>query len=136
MQFRKYIPQRHFQHILFLPIIYLMIAPLVVLDIFVEIYHRICFPLYGLPYVRRRSYIKIDRHRLSYLNWYEKINCAYCGYANGLLHYVSVIAAETERYWCGIKHQTDPNFIPPEHHKEFLPYGDGEAFREFVKKKN
>jgi hypothetical protein len=53
----------------------------------------------------------------------------YCGYANGLLHYASAIAGETEKYFCGIKHQSDPNFIEPPHHKNFVKYGDEEAFR-------
>jgi len=33
----------------------------------------------------------------------ERINCAYCGYANGLVNYVSVIVAETERLGNTIK---------------------------------
>jgi len=83
--------------------------------------------------IKRNKYIKIDRHKLKYLNWFEKLNCIYCGYANGFLHYASVIAAETEKYWCGIKHSKDKNFIPPNHHKDFLEYGDGEAFRRLKK---
>jgi len=59
----------------------------------------------------------------------------YCGYGNGLLHYTSVIAAQTEKYWCSIKHKTDPTFIPPEHHKDFLEYGDEKQYRAFIDKK-
>ena len=95
-----------------------------------EIYHRICFHLYGIKYVKRGEYIRIDRQRLPYLAWWDKINCAYCSYANGLAHYLTVIAAETEKYWCGIKQQEGGGFKPPAHHAEFVPYGDKQAFEE------
>jgi len=127
MKFKKY-PERIWRHLISMPVIYFMIIPLVLFDICLEIYHQICFRLYKIPIVRRSQYIKIDRHKLKYLTRWEKLNCAYCGYANGLMHYASVIAGETEKYWCGIKHQKDPNFIPPEHHKDFLEYGDEESY--------
>ena len=117
------------------PFIYGMIVPAVFLDASIEIYHRIAFALYQLPYVRRSDYIRIDRHRLSYLPWYDKINCTYCGYVNGLFAYAVKIAGETEKYWCAIKHKNVPNFIEPEYQKDFLPYGDAEALKKFEKKK-
>jgi hypothetical protein len=131
MQFKKY-PQRVWRHWLSAPFIYFMIVPIVFLDFTLEIYQQICFRLYGLSVVERSKYIKIDRHKLKYLQWYEKINCAYCGYANGLAHYFTAIAAETEKYWCGIKHAKDPNFIPPEHHKDFIEYGDEQAYKKLA----
>lgn len=131
MEYRHY-QDRTLQHWIGAPFIYSAIVPLVILDIGIEIYHRACFPLYGIPYVRRGDYIRIDRHRLSYLSGIEKLNCAYCGYANGLLNYASVIAATTESYWCGIKHQASDRFREPVHQKTFLPYGDEKAFQEFV----
>jgi hypothetical protein len=88
----------------------------------------------GIPYIRRRDHIRIDRQKLCYLKWYEKINCMYCGYVNGWLHYASAIAKETEAYWCGITHNKYDGFKPPEHHKDFLPYADKKAFDEFVNK--
>jgi hypothetical protein len=112
-----------------MPVIYSMIIPIVILDIWIEIYHRICFAAYDIPYIKRGKYIRIDRQKLKYLNFFEKFNCMYCGYANGLLHYSSVIAGETEKYWCGIKHQLEEEFCEPEHHKEFIPYGDEDAYR-------
>lgn len=129
MEYRKY-PERCLRNLLSTPFIYAMIVPLVILDVCVEIYHRICFPLYGIKYIKRGEYIRIDRQRLPYLAWWDKINCAYCGYANGLAHYLTVIAAETEKYWCGIKQQGGGNFHPPAHQTEFLPYGDKQAFEE------
>jgi hypothetical protein len=114
------------------PFIYMMIIPFVILDVFTEIYHHICFPSYGLPLVKREEYIRIDRHKLQYLGAFDKLNCAFCGYGNGLLRYAAQIAAETEKYWCSIKHQSGGGFKAPPHHAKFLPYGDEKAFREFT----
>ncbi len=112
------------------PFIWLMIIPAVILDIFLEIYHRICFPLYGMEYVKRSQYIRItDRAKLPYLKWYEKFNCAYCGYVNGLLHYASVIAGKTESYWCAIAHLEERGYVPTEHEKFFAKYGEEASLR-------
>jgi hypothetical protein len=86
------------------PVIYAVIVPLVLLDLFVTIYQRVCFPVYGIPKVNRGDYLIFDRHHLAYLNALEKLNCAYCSYANGLIAYVREIAGRTEQYWCPIKH--------------------------------
>ena len=118
-------------HLLSMPIIYSMIVPLVIFDIFLEIYHRSCFPLYGLPYVKRSEYIRIDRHKLKYLWWLDKFNCAYCGYANGVIGYAREIVARTEKYWCGVKHKKDPNFYEPDHHRDFIEYGDEKGYKKY-----
>lgn len=134
MEFARH-PDRFLRHFISAPFIYVCIVPAVFLDLVVELYHRVCFPLYRLPYVKRTAYIRVDRQRLSYLNFLEKLNCMYCGYMNGLFHYVSAIAGASEAYWCGIMHEKKKGFIPPAHHKDFLPYGDEKAYREFVEKK-
>jgi len=132
----RYVPLlsiRNVGRILTSPFIYAVLVPAVFLDIVIELYHRVCFPVYGIPYVKRSQYIRIDRHRLTYLTLFEKINCIYCGYANGLFAYVSRIAAETEWYWCGIKHQnTDNAFHEPTYQQQFLPYNDKKAFEKFI----
>lgn len=110
--------------ILSMPLIWSVLIPFVVLDVWIEVYHRIGFKMYGLPYVERSKYIRIDRHKLSYLNIWEKAGCVYCGYVNGLLHYMTVIAANTEKYWCAIQHKDTPGYVPPQHHKDFAAYGD------------
>jgi len=127
MDFHRH-PKRLFRHILGAPVIYSILLPVVIMDLWVEIYHRICFPLYGLKYISRSAYIRIDRQKLSYLSWTEKINCMYCGYVNGFLHYSSAIAGATEKYWCGIKHKKGDGFIEPNHHAEFIDYNDKEAY--------
>jgi len=132
MQYKKH-PERIWRHIFSMPFIYMMIVPVAILDIFLIVYHGVCFRLYKLPLIKRSQHIKIDRQKLQYLKWYEKIHCAYCGYANGVAHYFTAIAAETEKYWCGIKHAKDPNFLAPEHHKDFLEYGDEKGYKKLVK---
>ena len=120
-----------FKHIITLPLVWIWLVPFAVVDIVAEIYHRICFPLYNSPYVKRSEYIKIDRHKLKYLNFFQKISCAYCGYANGLLAYWSEIVGRTEKYWCGIMHKKRKRFIPPKHHKKFkfVEYGSELKFK-------
>lgn len=117
-----------FRQIISLPIIWSVLIPVVITDIWLELYHRSCFPLYGIQYVKRSQHIKIDRHKLEYLKWYEKMGCAYCGYVNGLASYWTEIAGKTEKYWCGIMHQQDGVFKAPKHHKEFVEYNDKKAF--------
>ncbi|WP_456431173.1 hypothetical protein [Nitratifractor sp.] len=39
------------------PVIYGMIVPAAILDLSVTIYQAVCFPVYGIPKVRRRDYI-------------------------------------------------------------------------------
>lgn len=105
-----------------MPFIYGMIVPSVIWDICLEIYHKVAFYLYGIEYVNREEYIKIDRHKLSKLNPIQKLNCVYCGYVNGLLAYSVQVAAETEKYWCGIKHENRDGFVQPQHHNDFHEY--------------
>ena len=128
MEYTKY-QNRKCLHLISALFIYSMIIPLVFLDITIEIYHNICFRLYGIPLVKRSIYIKIDRYKLKYLNWDDKIDCAYCGYGNGLINYAQAIGAKTEEYWCGIKHKKDNNYIEPKHHQEFVDYGDEEGLK-------
>ena len=112
------------------PFILMMIIPVVFFDVFLEVYHRICFPLYGIPYVKRSRYIRItDRAKLPYLTFTEKFWCAYCGYVNGWLHYASVIAGKTESYFCSITHLEVRGYVPSEHEKSFVKYGDEAALR-------
>jgi hypothetical protein len=118
-----------FRHLLNAPFIWILIVPLVICDFFGELYHQIGFRLCGIPLVKRSQYVKIDRHKLKYLNLLEKVGCVYCGYANGFLAYASEIAARTEKYWCGIKHKKYKDFVEPKHHKDFVKYGDEKAFK-------
>jgi hypothetical protein len=110
------------------PVIYSVIVPLVLLDLFITVYQAICFPVYGIPKVRRRDYLVFDRHHLAYLNALEKLNCAYCSYANGLIAYVREIASRSEHYWCPVKHAR--RLIGAHtYYAAFEDYGDAEGYR-------
>lgn len=115
------------RNLLSIPVIYSMCVPLFALDLWVSLYQAVCFPLYGIATVRRRDYFVIDRARLPYLNVVEKVHCAYCGYANGVLSFAREIAARTEQYWCPIKHDRLPKAVH-ERYSRFLEYGDGVHF--------
>jgi len=109
------------------PIIYGMIFPLLVLDIFVSLYQATCFPVYGIVKVRRRDYIVLDRQHLDYLNIIEKFHCTYCAYGVGLTAYISEIVSRTEQYFCPIKHAhqilgTHKRYL------SFLDYGDAKDY--------
>ena len=109
------------------PFILSLIVPLLLLDLFVSLYHAVCFPAYGLTKVRRKDYLVFDRHHLAYLNVLEKLNCAYCSYANGLIAYVREIASRTEQYWCPIKHASRLQGTHPRY-ADFADFGDADAF--------
>ena len=105
------------------PIIYSMIFPMLLFDLFVSFYQFTCFPIYGIPKVKRSDYMVFDRHQLGYLNSIEKFHCTYCEYGNGLMGYMSEILARTEEYFCPIKHA---HKILGTHgrYNRFLAYGD------------
>ncbi|MFD2173917.1 hypothetical protein [Rhodobacter lacus] len=111
------------------PFIYAVFIPFVLLDLFVSLYQAICFPVYGIPKVKRREHVVIDRQMLAYLNLVQKINCVYCGYGNGVISYVREVAARTEQYWCPIKHARRVKGVHP-YYGNFCDFGDAEGFRE------
>lgn len=118
-----------FRMLLSAPFIYMMIVPAVIVDFFLEIYQNICFRLYDIPLVKRREHIIFDHHLLGYLNWFEKLNCLYCSYFNGLMSYGREIAGRTERYWCPIKNakrRQDPH----SQYEQFFEYLEGEEYRQ------
>lgn len=94
----------NWKYILSMPFIYGMLVPASIWHIFIEIYHQICFRLYGIPRVNPKEYFLYDRQLLSWLNKWEKINCIYCSYINNLIRYSAEIGGRTERYWCPIKY--------------------------------
>lgn len=113
------------------PIIYSMIIPLLITDIFVTFYQFTCFPIYGIKKVKRSDYIVFDRHQLHYLNFIEKFHCTYCAYANGMIAYISEIVARTEQYFCPIKHARKILGTHARYHR-FLAFGDAENYEQKV----
>jgi hypothetical protein len=116
-------------HLLVAPVIYSLIVPIAILDVWISCYQRICFPIFGIALVRRSTYIVFDRQHLAYLNLIEKMNCGYCGYANGVLAYVREIAGRTEQYWCPIRHAKRVR-APHPHYREFVDYGDAAGYQQ------
>ena len=128
-----YLAEAEILNILTAPIIWFCLVPALFMDLVASVYQAICFPVYGIPKVKRREHIIIDRHALSYLNIIEKINCVYCGYFNGLISYVQEVAARTEQYWCPIKHARRMAAMHSRYRK-YLEYGDAAAYRERLEK--
>ena len=124
----RYLREAQVKHLIVAAVIYAMVVPIAVLDLSFSIYQAICFRAWGIGLVRRRDYVVLDRHRLGYLNAIEKLNCVYCGYANGVLAYVREITGRTEQYWCPIRHATQVRG-PHAHYREFVDYGDAAGYR-------
>ena len=113
------------------PITYSLVFPLALLDLSVTIYQAICFRIWNIEPSRRSDFVKIDRHRLPYLNAFQKVNCVYCGYANGTIAYVRDVASRTERYWCPIKHLETPKG-QHDRYRSFQDYNDAEAWNRWL----
>ena len=123
----RFIRESNPLNLLSAPVIYSLIVPIAVLDAWLTIYQRVCFPLYGIARVDRSAYIVIDRQHLAYLNAIEKLNCLYCGYANGVFAYAREIAGRTEQYWCPIRHARRVRGTHRQYHN-FVEYGDAAGY--------
>ncbi len=123
-----YLLHARLRNILTVPFIWACLFPALLMDLTVSAFQAACFPIYGIPKVKRSDYIVIDRHSLAYLNIIEKVNCLYCSYFNGLTGYIQEIAARTEQYWCPIKHARRVANINSRY-KKYLEYGDAEAYK-------
>lgn len=123
-----FLRRTRFLVVLTAPIIYSMIIPLFLLDVFVSAYQAICFPIYGIQKVKRADHVVIDRHMLAYLNGLQKLNCVYCGYGNGVISFAREVAGRTEKFWCPIKHARRVKG-PHAHYGDFCDFGDAEGFQ-------
>jgi hypothetical protein len=116
------------QVILTAPLIYAGWVPFLLMDLFVTLYQATCFPVYGIPRVRRGGFLVFDRGGLPYLNLIERFNCFYCSYANGVVAYTREVAACTEQYWCPIKHASRVRGAH-DYYPKFFAYGDAQSYR-------
>lgn len=129
----RYLLDTHLLNILTAPVIYSCIFPLLMLDLFITGYQRICFPVYGITRVPRSDYMIFDRGHLGYLNVIEKLHCAYCSYGNGLIAYTREVISRTEQYFCPIKHAQrilDAHIRYP----RFTDFGDAAAYQQELEK--
>ncbi len=129
----SYLVNARLMHVLTAPVVYSLLPPFMLLDLFVSLYQGICFRIYGIALVKRSNYIVIDRHHLAYLNLIEKVHCVYCGYINGLIEYIREISARTELYWCPIKHARR-SADPHQFNQKFTDFGDAKAYYEKLEK--
>lgn len=123
----QYVRSAPLMVVLTAPFVYAVLIPVALLDVVVSLYQATCFPVYGIPKVRRADYILFDRQHLAYLNVIEKLNCGYCAYANGIFAYAREIGARTEQYWCPIKHARRL-LSPHASYAGFAAYGDAESY--------
>mgnify|MGYP007030371626 FL=1 len=123
-----YIATSNWLTILTAPVVYAVLLPMLMLDIFVTLYQWICFPIYGMARVKRSEYFVYDRAHLAYLNLIEKINCAYCSYGNGLVAYAREVVGKTEQYWCPIKHARKTLQAHP-YYAGFVDFGDAQGYK-------
>lgn len=126
--FKTFFPL-NLRYIITMPFIYGMIIPSLFFHLCLEIYHQVCFRIYGIPRVKPGDYFIYDRRLLPYLNWIEKLNCVYCSYFTNLLQYAVEISGRTERYWCPIKYATHLEKTHSQYNK-FVDYLDAKNFRE------
>ena len=119
----RYVTNGSLATLLTSPVIYSTLIPFILVDGWVTVYQAICFRAWDIRRVRRRDYIVVDRHRLAYLNALEKLNCLFCGYANGVIAYAREVASRTEQYWCPIRHGRRVR-EPHPRYRAFVPFGD------------
>lgn len=127
----KYLLQSRFLVIITSPVIWMCVIPIVLADLVGSFFQAVCFPIYGIPKVRRSDYLAFDRHKLTYLNFAEKLNCEYCAYVNGILGYFTEIAARTEQHWCPIKHAECAKCLHSRSQK-FIEFGDAKNYRRHI----
>ena len=106
-----------------------MIVPFAILDLSVVVFQKICFWAWRIPRARRSDFVVIDRQFLEYLNGIEKLNCIYCGYANGVVAFTREVASRTEKYWCPIKHAGKVH-DPHSRYQDFTEFGDANAWQD------
>ena len=138
MDYLKRSPNMDWLHWLSVPFIWLPLPFLIACDLVCALYQLVCFPIYKIDWVKRSEYILIfDRNKLPYLKGMQKLGCAYCGYANGVLRYMKEVAGRTEKYWCGIVHEGKPGFKTQEDQvrQNFSRFGDEKDFNEKYCKK-
>jgi hypothetical protein len=127
----RYVLDSSFLVILTAPVIYIGIVPFILVDLFLVVYQAICFPVYGIPKVKRADYFIFDRGQLKYLNLVERINCIYCSYGNGLFAYAREISGRTEQHWCPIKHARRLRAFHSRY-RHFVDYGNAGQYREQI----
>ena len=127
MKLLRFLAQSKLGAVVTAPVIYSLIVPIAMLDLFMTVYQNICFRVYGIPLIKRGDYVVMDRKYLEYLNIIQKVNCIYCEYSNGVIAYAREVASRTEQFWCPIKHAKKVRDAHDRYY-DFIEYGDSEDF--------
>lgn len=67
------------------------------------LYQFMIRPLFRTPKLNWRDFIVVDRHRIEELSWFDKLNCQFCGYANGISTMMNVEIDHVNESERGIK---------------------------------
>ena len=73
----------------------------------VLLYQWFVCPIFGIKHVRWKDYVIIDRQRIKDLSFFDRLNCKFCGYANGLCCMMNKeydILAEYQKEMGGVRH--------------------------------
>jgi hypothetical protein len=119
---------KFWRHALSTPFIWGIILPGLLLHAGIFLYQVAAFRLYEIEPVHLRDYVNFDREKLAYLSLFDKFNCLYCSYMNGLFPYVTEVARKTEYYWCGVKHHDQPTNPAFAYQEKFAKYGSEDDF--------
>lgn len=118
MIFRARVAQRGWGRLLAAGVLmYAYAAAFLFVDLLARFGQATVLRLCGIPPVDRRKYIALDRGRAPFLTSFDRFNCNYCGYANGVLAWAREIVHQVERYWCPLRHAAslEGNVNPPDY---------------------
>lgn len=96
---------------------YICFLALLFLGLLIWQFQNVYFRILDIPLIDRKKYVIMDRYKLLKLTFWQKLNCMYCEYANGIVAYAKAVVNQMELYSCAIKHETHP--LGQEHQKEF-----------------
>jgi hypothetical protein len=74
---------------------------------FFAVWHLFCLyifstlmlqPILGLKKLRFKDFVIIDRHKIAGLPWFDRFNCMYCGYANGLVSFYEARLSQVDEW--------------------------------------
>lgn len=54
-------------------------------SVVVFMYSFLLAPAFGFKKLKSSNYIVLDRYKINNLHWFDKINCLFCGYSNGVI---------------------------------------------------
>lgn len=115
------------------PFIYGMVFPVALIDLAATIYQHVTFRLYGIPRVKRSSYVRFVPRGMQ-LPWMDRMHCRYCSYANGVAAYFRAILIETEKYWCPIKYALTKGYHVPHPQEPYAKDGDAKDLKKTLSK--